>query len=83
MTGAVVWYQSRAVLGAIAALILSALGAFGVLPASLTQDQIVNFLVVAIPIVIALEGRISATKQVVATPARAAAVNASTSETPT
>ena len=76
MNGAVVWYQSRSVLAAIAAIIIVGMKAFHVLPADLTQDQIVSFLIVAIPIAVSLEGRISATKQVVTTPAKAAAINA-------
>lgn len=75
MTDAVVWYQSRAVLAAIATIIMAAMSAFHVLPRDLTQDQIVSFLLVAIPAGIALEGRISATKKIAATPARAAAAS--------
>lgn len=76
MNEAVVWYQSRAILASIAALILAALGSFGVIPASMTQDQIVNFLVVAIPIAISIHARITATKVVVGKQSTAAAINA-------
>ncbi len=79
MNGAVPWYQSRSVMGAIAAIIMTIATQFHLLPASVTQDQIVSFLLMAIPMAVALEGRLSATKQVVATPGKAAAINGSAS----
>lgn len=75
MNGAVPWYQSRSVLGAVAAIVMTVATQFHLLPASVTQDQILSFLLMAVPMAVALEGRISATRQVVATPAKAAAIN--------
>ena len=76
MNGAVPWYQSRSVMGAIAAIIMTVATQFHLLPAAVTQDQVLSFLLMAVPMAVALEGRISATKQVVTTPAKAATINA-------
>lgn len=74
MNGAVVWYQSRSVWGAIVALIIAAALHFGItLPWD--KDSIINFFLEAVPIVVALEGRLTSTKQIAATPAKAAVIN--------
>jgi hypothetical protein len=78
MNGAVVWYQSRAVLALIATIVIAGAKLAHLTPAWLTQDSVVDFLFVAIPAAVALEARISATRVVVATPSKAAAVNAAT-----
>jgi hypothetical protein len=78
MNGAVVWYQSRAVLALIATIVIAGAKLVHLTPSWLTNDAIVDFLFVAIPAGVALEARISATKVVVSTPAKAAAVNAAT-----
>ena len=47
------WYLSKTILVLIAGVILALLGKLGWLPADLTQDKVVSFLTVAIPMLLA------------------------------
>lgn len=79
MGGAIAWYQSRTVWGGVAAILILAATHFGVtLPTNWTKDNIIDFFLVAVPVAIAIEGRISSTKVIAPTAAKAAAINATT-----
>lgn len=61
-----VWYKSKVILSAIAALIMLALTQFDALPSWVTQDNIVEFALIAIPIIGTILARFGATDRVVA-----------------
>lgn len=61
-----VWWKSKVILSLIAALIMLGLQKFEWLPAWVTQDNLVSFLLVAIPLVAGIVARFGATDRVVA-----------------
>lgn len=69
------WYQSTTVLAMIAGIILALGVKLNLLPASMTQDQIVDFLLWVVPLLLGLYGRLTATHVLTATPAAAKAIN--------
>ncbi len=74
------WYQSKTILALMAGIILAIAGKLGILPAELTQDQLVAFLLYFIPMVVAVITRVTSTKQVVATKAKANDINGVSSQ---
>jgi hypothetical protein len=55
------WYKSTTVLALIAGMILQVGGKLGLLPPAVTNDQIVSFLAIVLPMAVALYGRLTAT----------------------
>jgi prolipoprotein diacylglyceryltransferase len=76
------WYQSTAIMGALAALIMAVATQFHLLPTSITQDQILNFLLIAVPTIVAIGGRATATTLIAPTAAKAAQINAASAPKP-
>jgi hypothetical protein len=69
------WYLSKSVLAQLAAILLLAGTKFGLLPADMTNDQVVNFMLIAIPMAIALYGRLTAKQVLTASKGAAGAMN--------
>lgn len=57
------WWKSRTILAVLAALIMLGLEKFGALPAWLTEDNLLEFLLVAVPLVAAIVARFGAKDQ--------------------
>ena len=71
------WWQSKTILALIAGLILLVGTKFDLLPEGITQDRVVEFLLVAVPIVVGIFTRFTSTKQVTTTAAKAEDINLS------
>lgn len=69
------WYKSKVILALLAGLIIQLLGQFDVLPEGYTAENLTEFLLIAIPMVVAMVSRLGSTKKVVATAAKAADIN--------
>jgi hypothetical protein len=69
------WYQSLSILSLIAGVLLALGTKFDLFPEGVTQDSIVQFLLVVVPMLIALWGRITAKKVVTVTKAGAERIN--------
>ena len=71
------WYKSKTVVGIIAAIILSIAQKYGLL-GEVTQDQLIQLIIVVGPMLVALWGRITTTRPVVTlTGTRAKVINRS------
>ncbi len=72
------WYKSHTVVGIIAAILLSVAQKAGFL-GEVTQDQLIQLLIVVLPMIVALWGRITTTRPVVTlTASKARAINQTT-----
>jgi len=58
------WYLSKGVLAPIAAILMVLGMKLGLLPATVTDNDVVNALVVIVPILVGLYGRVTATHKI-------------------
>jgi len=75
MDTAIPWYKSRTILTLIAGMLLAIGAKFGLLPKEMTQDQLVDFLIWFVPMLLAAIARFSSTKVVTSTKAKAEEIN--------
>jgi hypothetical protein len=61
------WYLSKSVLASLAAILMLIGGKFGLLPADMTSDKMIGFLVLIIPMIVSLIGRVTASHKITAT----------------
>jgi len=72
---AIPWYKSQAILGILAAIILTIVQKLGYL-GEVTQDELVQMLIIVIPMLVALYGRLTVTKPTITlTKAKAEEIN--------
>lgn len=75
---AVPWYRSQSVVGIIAAIVLTVAQKFGLL-GEISNDELVQLLLVVLPMLVALYGRLTTTRPVVTlTAGKADAINQTT-----